>query len=79
MSQDQVELRPAYVWDCPECGREVFIRGIVPEMASEEDEELRDEFGIQPYEEGDWVMMPKEVTCSHCKMKFPTLHFGEQE
>jgi hypothetical protein len=74
----QVELRPAYVWDCPACGREVFQRGIVPEMAPEESEELRDEFGIQPYEEGDWVLMPEEVTCIHCKRTFPTLHFGEE-
>jgi hypothetical protein len=83
-----VELRPACVWDCPVCGREVFQRGIVPEMVSEEllyffpfgvkNKELRDEFG-EFYEKGDWVLMPKEVTCIHCKRIFPTRHFGDEE
>ena len=31
----EIRLRPAYSWDCPNCGREVFTRGIVPDMSAE--------------------------------------------
>jgi hypothetical protein len=36
-----VELRPAYAWDCDECGRENFSNGIVAELSNEERDELR--------------------------------------
>lgn len=29
--KEEVELHPAYQWDCPDCGRESFERIIVPE------------------------------------------------
>ena len=74
-----VELRPAYVWDCPECGREVFCRGLVPEMSAEATEELQAEHGIQPWDEGDFVMMPTEVVCPHCGNSFETVHFSDEE
>lgn len=72
-----VELRPAYVWDCPECGREVFSRGLVPEMDAEEAVEIRGEMGLQPWEEGNFVMMPESVQCPHCKMEHTTVHFSD--
>ena len=77
--KEKVELRPAYVWDCPDCGREIFHRGLVPEMTPEKEEELRDDFGVQPYEEGNFIMMPTRVKCPHCNESFPTLHFGDED
>jgi hypothetical protein len=73
----QIVLRPAYVWDCPECGREVFVRGIVPEMADEDLVALREEHGIEPWEEGDFVMLPETVVCPECSASFETMHFKD--
>ena len=72
-----VNLRPAYVWDCPECGIENFCRGIVPEMSDEDLEELRSEQGIQPWEDGDFVMMPDEVQCEACNRVFTAQHLKD--
>ena len=70
VNEEYVELRTAYAWDCPDCGRELFVRAIVPEMGEEELQELKDDFGIQPWEEGEFHLMPQEVKCPHCDKKF---------
>jgi len=75
--EDFVTLQPAYLWDCPECGREVFERGCIPEMSAEEMAELREEFGIEVADQGDFVTMPDEVTCPHCGASFSTEHYGQ--
>ena len=72
-----VILRPAYVWDCPDCDRENFARGVVPEMSEDALARLRLEHGIQPWEEGDFVMMPKTVTCTECGAVFACAHFKD--
>lgn len=74
-----VELRPAYAWDCEKCGRENFARGIVVELSEEEMAEMRDDHGVQPWEEGNWMMMPTTVTCVQCLTLFDTKHFNEDE
>ncbi len=73
----QVELRPAYSWDCPECGSENFARAIVPEMTEELRESLLDENGIESWEEGDFLLMPEGVKCGKCGLTFSTLHFKD--
>jgi hypothetical protein len=72
-----VVLRPAYSWDCPDCDRENFCRGIVPEFSEEELAEMRAEQGVQPWEEGDFLMMPDSVECEHCHAVFETTHFKD--
>lgn len=42
--QERVEMRPAYNWTCPECGRDNFQRSILAEAS---EEELR-EHGVEP-------------------------------
>jgi hypothetical protein len=74
----KIRLRPAYAWDCPDCGREVFERGVVPEMSEEDMEELREQDGVGPLEEGDFVMMPETVECPHCHSRFATVHFRDE-
>lgn len=76
---ERVELRPAYAWDCPECGREHFVRAIVPEMSPEEIKELRDGFGLEPWETGDFLCAPERVTCTHCQIEFETENFNDGE
>lgn len=72
----EVELRPAYVWDCPSCGVEQFHRGLVPEMDEEEERELRERLGIEPWDTGCWTMMPKNVKCTECGKEYLTLGYG---
>ncbi|REJ65821.1 MAG: hypothetical protein DWQ31_16545 [Planctomycetota bacterium] len=67
-----VEMHPAYLWDCPECGREKFERSIVVERSPETIAELREDLGIEQWEEGDFVMIPSQVTCDHCQLTFDT-------
>lgn len=74
-----VRLRPAYAWDCPQCAREVFTRGIVPEMWSEDLQTLRNEFGVDAWEEGDFVVLPDEVECPYCHSHFLPVHYRDEE
>jgi len=72
---EQVELRPAVVWDCPECGRETFCRCIIPEMAPEDAAALRESKGIADVK-GSFIMIPGHVTCPHCDESFKAVHIG---
>ena len=72
-----VVLRPAYAWDCPDCGRENFCRGMIPDLPEDELEALRKEQGIEPWEEGDFVMMPEQVQCQHCHAVFDATHLKD--
>jgi hypothetical protein len=72
-----VVLNPAYCWDCPDCGKENFCRGIVAEMSPESMESLRAEYGVEPWEEGEFMMMPECVECRHCGVQFPTMHLKD--
>ena len=72
-----VELRPAFAWDCPECYREIFVRAIVPEFSPEESAELREEHGVQPWEEGDFLMQPTKVWCKHCEIEFTSVNYKD--
>ncbi len=68
----QIELHPAFVWDCDECGRQNFERAIIPPFQSKEDEQrARAILNITP-EEGFPVMAPYVVTCRGCSTQFDT-------
>lgn len=73
MFEESVEIHPAFVWDCPECGRELFGRMIVHELSDEKLAELKEDHGVEPWEEGNFVMAPKSVICPHCNLKFTTI------
>lgn len=79
MKEYPIELRPAYVWDCPECGRECFERTVVIELSEEEMQQYRSEMGIQPWDQGNFQGMPSEVTCPHCSYSSKTVHFCDDE
>lgn len=71
MNKAKIELHPAHVWDCDECGRENFCRGIVVEPSEEERAEMEEAMG-EPFVMGDWLTAPNEVTCAHCGAEFDT-------
>lgn len=66
--EEIIELSPAYMWDCPSCGRENFQRSILL-AATEEDKEL----GIDP-NDYTWQTYPNVVICRHCEKQFKTRH-----
>lgn len=70
----EIELHAAFFWDCPECGRENFVRGVKPEFSASELAELRDEHGINPWETGSFLLRPNDVKCCHCNEKFAVLY-----
>jgi rubredoxin len=74
-----IPLRLAYTWDCPDCGREVFERGIVPEMAPEDLAKMREEHGVEPWMEGEFLLAPDEVKCPHCKSRFSVLNSRDED
>jgi hypothetical protein len=57
-------LTVVYVFDCDHCGRENIVRPIRPEMDPEEEQQARDAFGLQPWEEGEFITMPDTATCN---------------
>lgn len=69
------ELHLAFMWDCHNCGRENFVRAMVPNLGDNELHELRDEHGIQPWEAGKFTTGPGKVTCAHCCAMFRTDHY----
>lgn len=74
-----IEVHPAYVFDCDECGAENFVRAIVPEMSQEELDELRIEHGVQPWEAGQFTAFPNEVVCSKCGFRYATQHMCDDD
>jgi len=65
-----VELSPAYMWDCPNCGRENFQRSITLAMSDED----RLHMGLGPEESGCWQSYPDTVICRFCEQQYKTKH-----
>lgn len=80
-----VELHPAAVWDCDECGVENFCRHIKPEMIDRDQtvSMLMEEMDIPQFEaekaadNGEWVIAPSEVKCRSCGAVFATQEMNE--
>jgi rubredoxin len=77
MTKQTVEMHPAYVWDCDNCGGENFERAVVYEFTPEERRELAEQ-GEEP-ETGNWMTHPDHVKCRHCGAAFEAHHFQEGE
>jgi ribosomal protein L37AE/L43A len=70
-----VELSPAYMWDCPNCGRENFQRSITVALTEED----RIHMNLSSEEIGSWQSYPNFITCKFCKQSFKTRHISETE
>ncbi len=69
----QVEIHPAFVWTCEECGSENFERAVVHEVSPEEHWELRELYPDQDPDDlgtGTWLTYPGDVACRHCGAQF---------
>jgi len=62
---ETVELHAAWRWDCDECGRENWVRGIQleTEHLSKPQREILDDAEW-------WVLYPEMVECSDCKSSY---------
>jgi hypothetical protein len=74
----KIELRPAFAWTCEECGEENFASAIRAEMSPDDLAELRDDHGIEPHEDGEFLTAPCEVTCFYCDTTFEAIDDREQ-
>ncbi len=75
MATEAVELIPAHLWTCPDCATDHFVRCVTLELSTEDRDELRSEMGIEPWEDGVFLMAPKRVTCPDCGRQFETIEF----
>ena len=69
----QVELHPAYLWDCDNCGRENLVRPTPAFLDEEEEEDLKEEWGVEPEEEGMFLQVPGEVECKYCQAVYESV------
>lgn len=73
-SREQVELHHAWFWLCDECGEENFERVVVAEIGTQEQEEIAEALGIEPWEAktGDFYTKPSSVKCGQCGKEYDT-------
>ena len=71
---EKVDLRLAYNWTCPECGRDKFEYSIYVDRANmtEEEQAYMDFVEEEEPMEGVWVMSPTQVTCKECNIMYTT-------
>lgn len=90
----KAELHAAYSWDCDECGKENFVRGVEANLDEPVAKCIEDQDQIDLHyqciaepdaTESDYlitaiVIAPKKVTCAHCNKTFETeLYFEDKE
>jgi rubredoxin len=87
----KVELHPAHLWTCDDCGRDNFERAIrvepeslegqevyeLTQLLAEEANESAEVLGIVVG--GEWTMRPDHVKCRHCGAEFETLKGDHDE
>jgi hypothetical protein len=78
MPQPKVELIPAFMWICPECGHDNFVRAIIPEMSDSDRQALAGELGLDSDSEHYPMFIPDEATCHTCGGQYETAEFGEE-
>lgn len=77
-----IEVHPAYMFDCNECGAENFIRAISAAMTSEEAEEMLKGIGMLDEHEDvpDQMFVmglktcPRAVQCKDCGARYIVVH-----
>jgi transcription elongation factor Elf1 len=82
----KLEVFPAWVFTCNDCGKDTFVRSVVAEMSQEErEEQLRVEMKLELWEPipegtfGEWTTYPTTLKCDHCKAEFESEHYSDSE
>ncbi|HVL14133.1 MAG TPA: hypothetical protein VM529_16300 [Gemmata sp.] len=83
-----VNLSPAYVWDCEDCGRENFQRAVSLKLDPRDDGDAETIRRMHGLSEGEPIpptlgvgMMtrPNRVTCKHCGTEFEAADSGSED
>ena len=69
MGRTLIEIHPAYVFDCDECGKENFFRAVNMESNNFELDEEQKEMSEDGWE-FKAVYVPEFVECEFCKARF---------
>ena len=75
---EKVELRPAYEWDCSECGTTNLARVVVREIDPKTDSAYSELIGLGDDADGVWTLVPTDVQCSHCGMAFEAEYMEDE-
>lgn len=70
----EVEIHPAYMWTCDDCGNDNFEYMVIVEMSEDDAREMMERHGGDPddWRTGMLVSSPDDVECEHCGAKFTT-------
>lgn len=78
MQNEEVELHPAFRWDCPGCGAKSYVDSVPAELTDDERKALLAMMGTEPSDEdaefiqtGELVTAPTAVTCPKCQEEYP--------
>lgn len=66
-----IDLTPAYLWTCLECGTDQLERAVIIEFDDEDKAEMSDQYDDE-FEAGEWMGDPVEVVCRQCGREFAT-------
>lgn len=66
----KINFWSAIEWICDECGRNNFTSMVAPEMSENDEQEAREMFNIEDWEDGEFLTAPDLVTCNFCEEKF---------
>lgn len=75
---DKVELHVAYEWICNECGRTNFVSSVIFEFDEETEQEMREDFGLEPGDDGDFCHIPDTVKCKDCGTEYETFDYHSE-
>lgn len=77
MTMRPVELRPAFVWTCEQCGRDHYTTPIIEdhENIDEVQQQVVEELGLPP-EAVDFMRVPSQVRCQPCGIWYVALPQG---
>ncbi len=68
--KEKVELLPAALWICPECGEDNFERMIRQEMSEEEESGILEELNDPDAISAENYLYPIDVKCKNCNEEF---------
>jgi len=73
--KEKVELLPAMLWICPECGVDNFERMIREEISEEEENEILEELDDPDVVSAENYLYPLDVKCKTCNEEFEVEKF----
>ncbi len=70
LSLPAVALAPNFAWTCPGCNHLNHADAGALNLTIEEVKQLREERGVQPWEPGEFFVLPETVECAECERDY---------